>query len=38
MMRTTVCLTLCLLMITCTLPLMAQNSAVTGGIVPRLVN
>src|ERR1700689_2070176 len=38
MMRTTVWLTLCLLMITCTLPLVAQNSAVTGAVVPRLVN
>src|ERR1700683_5568414 len=38
MMRTTVCLTLCLLMITCTLPLVAQNSAVTGAVVPRLVS
>jgi trimeric autotransporter adhesin len=38
MLRTTVCLTVCLLMITCTLPLAAQNSAVTGAVVPRLVN
>jgi hypothetical protein len=38
MLRTTVCLTVCLLMLTCTLPLVAQNSAVTGAVVPRLVN
>jgi hypothetical protein len=38
MMRTTVCLTLCLLMITCTLQLVAQNNAVTGAVVPRLVS
>lgn len=37
MLRTTVCLTLCLLMLACTFPLMAQKST-TGGIVPRLVN
>jgi hypothetical protein len=37
-MRTTIILAICLLMITCTLPLVAQNSAVTGGMVPRLVN
>ncbi len=37
MLRTTVRLTLSLLMITCTLPLMAQNNTNTA-VVPRLVN
>ena len=37
MLRTTVRLTLSLLMITCTLPLMAQNNTTTA-VVPRLVN
>ena len=37
MLRTTVRLTLSLLMITCALPLMGQNNTTTA-VVPRLVN
>jgi len=38
MMRTKVFSTICLLLITCTLPLLAQNTASAGPVVPRLVN
>ena len=38
MMRTKAYSTICLLLITCTLPLLAQNTASTGPVVPRLVN
>jgi hypothetical protein len=38
MMRTNVFATICLLIIACTLPLMAQNSVSTGDVVPHLVN
>ena len=37
-MRANVFSTVCLLLIACTLPLTAQNSASTGPVVPRLVN
>jgi trimeric autotransporter adhesin len=38
MTRTTACSTLSLLLITCTLPFLAQTNPGTGSIVPRLVN
>jgi hypothetical protein len=38
MMRANVFTTICLWLIACGLPVMAQNSAGSGGVVPRLVN
>jgi hypothetical protein len=38
MTRSNVIVTICVLMIACTLPLVAENNAGTGGVVPRLVN